>query len=51
MPTPLTPEQAARHLIDRMLEDAGWQVQSRDRLNLRLHANQHVTPKEHPCER
>ncbi len=33
MPTPLTPEQEARRQIDRMLEAAGWQVQSRERLN------------------
>ncbi len=33
MPTPLTPEQEARRLIDQMLEDAGWQVQSRERMN------------------
>lgn len=33
MPTPLMPEQAAREQIGRMLEEAGWQVQSRDRMN------------------
>jgi hypothetical protein len=31
----LTPEQQARKEIDRMLRDAGWQVQSRDRMRLR----------------
>ena len=29
----LTPEQQAREQIDRMIEAAGWQVQSRDQMN------------------
>ena len=29
-----TPEQAARDIIDRMLEQAGWKVQSKDRIDL-----------------
>ena len=28
-----TPEQAARVIIDRMLEQAGWKVQSKDRID------------------
>ena len=31
----LTPEQQAREYIDKMLDAAGWQVQSRDQMQLR----------------
>jgi type I site-specific restriction endonuclease len=33
--TQLDPEQQARQIIDAKLEAAGWQVQSRDEMNIR----------------